>query len=124
MSCACGKPLHLLSLSSDVHHPFLAELLSVLYSFMVMRNIGLAIGNLLVNVHLTKLNLSRIKELNDGQTPLTYQKFQSVVAKMELPPYPVPTLDLHHCGQTYFPLVENHDLMYGIPLIGESLPVA
>lgn len=61
----------------------------------------------------------RIIEKNGGKPPLTYHQFQSVVASMDPPESPVPTVTAACIGLAYTPLKEDHDDYYGVPTLEE-----
>ncbi|XP_066582661.1 cryptochrome-1 [Prorops nasuta] len=71
------------------------------------------------NVSHTLYKLDEIIEKNGGKPPLTYHQFQNVVASMEPPEPPVPTVTQTCIGDAYTPLKEDHDDHYGVPTLEE-----
>lgn len=63
--------------------------------------------------------LSRIIDKNGGKSPLTYKQFQNILASMEPPPAPEPTITLEDFGNCYTPISEDHDDKYGVPTLEE-----
>jgi len=61
----------------------------------------------------------RIIERNGGKPPLTYHQFQNVVAGMDPPEPPVPTVTAACIGSAYTPLKDDHDDHYGVPTLEE-----
>lgn len=61
----------------------------------------------------------RIIERNGDKPPLTYHQFQTVVASMDPPEPPVPTVTSACVGSAYTPLKEDHDDHYGVPTLEE-----
>jgi len=73
---------------------------------------------------ITRLNsfvlyIFRIIEKNGGKAPLTYHQFQNVVASMNPPESPVPTVTATCIGNVYTPLKDDHDDHYGVPTLEE-----
>lgn len=67
----------------------------------------------------SSLRDSRIIEKNGGKPPLTYHQFQNVVAGMDPPEPPVPTVTSACIGSAYTPLKDDHDDHYGVPTLEE-----
>ena len=63
--------------------------------------------------------INRIIEKNNNKSPLTYHQFQAIIAEMEAPPQAEPTITLDTIGQSYTPLLEDHDDKYGVPTLEE-----
>ena len=63
--------------------------------------------------------MSRILEKNGGKAPLTYHQFQNVVASMNPPQAPVPTVTANCIGNAYTPIQDDHDDVYGVPTLEE-----
>lgn len=65
-------------------------------------------------------NLSfRIIELNGGQPPLTYKRFQTLISRLDPPEMPVETLSDTLMGSCITPLSEDHGEKYGVPSLEE-----
>ncbi|XP_076385171.1 (6-4)-photolyase isoform X5 [Megachile rotundata] len=67
----------------------------------------------------TLYKLDEIIEKNGGKPPLTYHQFQNVVACMDVPEPPVPTVTFACVGSAYTPVKEDHDDHYGVPTLEE-----
>ncbi|XP_012284946.1 cryptochrome-1 isoform X2 [Orussus abietinus] len=67
----------------------------------------------------TLYKLDKIIDRNGGQSPLTYHQFQNIVASMEPPEPPVPTVTSACIGGAYTPLEDDHDDVYGVPTLEE-----
>lgn len=67
----------------------------------------------------TLYKLEEIIERNMGKTPLTYHQFQNVIASMDPPELPAPTVTLTCIGNAFTPLKEDHDDQYGVPTLEE-----
>lgn len=50
---------------------------------------------------------------------MTYHQFQSIIARMDLPLPPVPTITADCVGEAYTPLQADHDEKYGVPTLDE-----
>lgn len=57
--------------------------------------------------------------MNGGSPPLTYKRFQSVLAKMEAPSEPEETINSGFLVKTKTPIAEDHDDKYGVPTLEE-----
>lgn len=57
--------------------------------------------------------------MNGGSPPLTYKRFQSVLAKMEAPSEPEETINSEFLVKTKTPIAEDHDDKYGVPTLEE-----
>uniref|UniRef100_A0A673I3I9 Cryptochrome circadian regulator 3b n=1 Tax=Sinocyclocheilus rhinocerous TaxID=307959 RepID=A0A673I3I9_9TELE len=64
-------------------------------------------------------DLDRITELNGGQPPLTYKRFQTLVSSMEPPEPPLEPLSRELLGNCVTPVRDNHRERYGVPLLDE-----
>ncbi|CAO2581235.1 Cry1 [Lemmus lemmus] len=64
----------------------------------------------IVRISHTLYDLDKIIELNGGQPPLTYKRFQTLISKME-------PLDV--VGKCVTPLSDDHDEKYGVPSLEE-----
>lgn len=67
----------------------------------------------------TLYKLDEIIERNGGKSPLTYHQFQTVVASMDAPEKPVPTVTSVCIGDAYTPLKDDHDDHFGVPTLEE-----
>ncbi|XP_058800543.1 cryptochrome-1 isoform X2 [Phymastichus coffea] len=67
----------------------------------------------------TLYKLDEIIEKNNGKPPLTYHQFQSVIACMDPPKHPVPTVTANCIGSAYTPMRDDHDDYYGVPTLEE-----
>lgn len=67
----------------------------------------------------TLYKLDEIIERNGGKPPLTYHQFQNVVAGMDPPEKPVPTVTSACIGGAYTPLKDDHDDHFGVPTLEE-----
>lgn len=65
------------------------------------------------------LPLSRIIELNGGQPPLTYKRFQTLISRLDPPEMPVETLSDTLMGRCVTPISEDHGDKYGVPSLEE-----
>lgn len=57
--------------------------------------------------------------MNGGSPPLTYKRFQSVLAKMEAPSEPEETINSEFLEKKKTPIAEDHDDKYGVPTLEE-----
>lgn len=62
---------------------------------------------------------NRIIELNGGQPPLTYKRFQTLISKMEPLAIPVETITSDVIEKCTTPLSDDHDEKYGVPSLEE-----
>uniref|UniRef100_A0A8C1QVA1 Cryptochrome circadian regulator 3a n=1 Tax=Cyprinus carpio TaxID=7962 RepID=A0A8C1QVA1_CYPCA len=67
----------------------------------------------------TLYNLDKIIELNGGQPPLTYKRFQTLISRMDPPEMPVETLSNTIMGSCVTPVSEDHGDKYGVPSLEE-----
>ena len=58
-------------------------------------------------------------ETNGGHPPLTYKRFQMLVASMPPPEPPVEPLSLALMGRCVTPVTKDHRDKYGVPLLEE-----
>uniref|UniRef100_A0A673N3H3 Cryptochrome circadian regulator 3b n=1 Tax=Sinocyclocheilus rhinocerous TaxID=307959 RepID=A0A673N3H3_9TELE len=65
------------------------------------------------------LDRASITELNGGQPPLTYKRFQTLVSSMEPPEPPLEPLSRCLLGNCVTPVRDNHRERYGVPLLDE-----
>lgn len=61
----------------------------------------------------------RIIELNGGQPPLTYKRFQTLISRMDPPEMPVEALSDSLMGRCVTPVSEDHGDKYGVPSLEE-----
>uniref|UniRef100_A0A4W4ENB8 Photolyase/cryptochrome alpha/beta domain-containing protein n=1 Tax=Electrophorus electricus TaxID=8005 RepID=A0A4W4ENB8_ELEEL len=73
----------------------------------------------IVKISHTLYNLDKIIELNGGQPPLTYKRFQTLVSRMDPPEMPVETLSSTLMGCCITPISEDHGDKYGVPSLEE-----
>lgn len=63
--------------------------------------------------------LSRIIELNGGQPPLTYKRYQTLISRMEPLEMPVETITPEVMKKCTTPVSDDHDEKYGVPSLEE-----
>lgn len=61
----------------------------------------------------------RIIELNGGQPPLTYKRFQTLISRLDPPELPVDALSDGLMGRCVTPVSEDHGDKYGVPSLEE-----
>lgn len=62
---------------------------------------------------------SRIIELNGGQSPLTYKRFQTLISRMDAVEVPAESITADIMGKCTTPLSEDHDDKFGVPSLEE-----
>ncbi|RZF33049.1 hypothetical protein LSTR_LSTR007965 [Laodelphax striatellus] len=67
----------------------------------------------------TIYRLDDIIEKNGGTAPLTYRKFQTVVASLDEPPQAEPTVTAKVVGAAVTPIADDHDEKFGVPSLDE-----
>ncbi|TDH10090.1 hypothetical protein EPR50_G00071350 [Perca flavescens] len=67
----------------------------------------------------TLYDLDKIIELNGGQPPLTYKRFQTLISRLDPPEMPVETLSDTLMGGCVTPISEDHGDKYGVPSLEE-----
>uniref|UniRef100_A0AAY4CS07 Cryptochrome-1 n=1 Tax=Denticeps clupeoides TaxID=299321 RepID=A0AAY4CS07_9TELE len=67
----------------------------------------------------TLYDLDKIIELNGGQSPLTYKRFQTLISKMDAVEGPVDTITAGVMGACTTPLSDDHDDKFGVPSLEE-----
>uniref|UniRef100_A0AAR2JJF0 Photolyase/cryptochrome alpha/beta domain-containing protein n=1 Tax=Pygocentrus nattereri TaxID=42514 RepID=A0AAR2JJF0_PYGNA len=72
-----------------------------------------------VRISHTLYDLDKIIELNGGQPPLTYKRFQTLVSSMDPPEAPLEPLTLELMGGCTTPISENHQEKFGVPALEE-----
>ncbi|KAM8979096.1 cryptochrome-1 isoform 2-T2 [Sarcophilus harrisii] len=73
----------------------------------------------IVRISHTLYDLDKIIELNGGQPPLTYKRFQTLISKMEPLATPVETITPEVMLKCVTPLSDEHDEKYGVPSLEE-----
>lgn len=63
--------------------------------------------------------LRRIIELNGGQSPLTYKRFQTLISRMDPVEVPAESITAEIMGKCTTPLSDDHDDKYGVPSLEE-----
>lgn len=61
----------------------------------------------------------RIIELNGGQSPLTYKRFQTLISRMEAVEVPAESITAEVMGKCTTPLSDDHDDKFGVPSLEE-----
>lgn len=61
----------------------------------------------------------RIIELNGGQSPLTYKRFQTLISRMEAVETPTEAITAEVMGSCTTPLSDDHDEKFGVPSLEE-----
>lgn len=61
----------------------------------------------------------RIIELNGGQSPLTYKRFQTLISRMEAVEIPAETITADVMGSCTTPVSDDHDEKFGVPSLEE-----
>lgn len=61
----------------------------------------------------------RIIELNGGQSPLTYKRFQTLISRMDAVETPAESITAEVMGKCTTPLSEDHDDKFGVPSLEE-----
>ncbi|KAF1433609.1 Cryptochrome-1, partial [Spheniscus demersus] len=69
----------------------------------------------IVRISHTLYDLDKIIELNGGQPPLTYKRFQTLISRME----PVETITPEVMEKCTTPVSDDHDEKYGVPSLEE-----
>uniref|UniRef100_A0A8C7X9I5 Cryptochrome-1 n=1 Tax=Oryzias sinensis TaxID=183150 RepID=A0A8C7X9I5_9TELE len=72
-----------------------------------------------VRVSHTLYDLDRIIELNGGQSPLTYKRFQTLISRMDPVEMPVEAITAEVMGKCTTPLSDDHDEKFGVPSLEE-----
>lgn len=71
------------------------------------------------NTSLSLSVLCRIIELNGGQSPLTYKRFQTLISRMDPVEVPAESITAEIMGKCTTPLSDDHDDKYGVPSLEE-----
>nr|XP_020469336.1 cryptochrome-1-like isoform X1 [Monopterus albus] len=72
-----------------------------------------------VRISHTLYDLDKIIELNGGQSPLTYKRFQSLISCMDAVEVPAESITAEIMGKCTTPLSEDHDDKFGVPSLEE-----
>ncbi|CAJ1057134.1 hypothetical protein INR49_030121 [Xyrichtys novacula] len=72
-----------------------------------------------VRVSHTLYNLVKIIELNDGQPPLTYKRFQTLISRMDPVEPPAETITRDMMKNCAVPIRDDHDDKFGVPTLEE-----
>ncbi|XP_047196095.1 cryptochrome-1 [Hippoglossus stenolepis] len=72
-----------------------------------------------VKISHTLYDLDKIIELNGGQPPLTYKRFQTLISRLDPPETPAETLSEMLMGGCVTPISDNHGDKYGVPSLEE-----
>uniref|UniRef100_A0A673GR00 Cryptochrome-1 n=1 Tax=Sinocyclocheilus rhinocerous TaxID=307959 RepID=A0A673GR00_9TELE len=73
----------------------------------------------IVRISHTLYDLDKIIELNGGQSPLTYKRFQTLISRMEAVETPAETITAEVMGLCTSPVSEDHDEKFGVPSLEE-----
>ncbi|XP_039878788.1 cryptochrome-1-like isoform X3 [Simochromis diagramma] len=73
----------------------------------------------IVKISHTLYDLDKIIELNGGQPPLTYKRFQTLISRLDPPEMPVEMLTDTLMGHCVTPVLEDHGDKYGVPSLEE-----
>lgn len=69
--------------------------------------------------HCFFLHPCRIIELNGGQSPLTYKRFQTLISRMEAVEGPAEFITAEVMGKCTTPVSDDHDDKFGVPSLEE-----
>ncbi|MEQ2313291.1 Cryptochrome-1 [Ameca splendens] len=72
-----------------------------------------------VRISHTLYDLDKIIELNGGQSPLTYKRFQTLISHMDPVELPAEAITAEIMGKCTTPLSEDHDDKFGVPSLEE-----
>ncbi|KAG7496369.1 cryptochrome-1-like isoform X1 [Solea senegalensis] len=67
----------------------------------------------------TLYDLDKIIELNGGQSPLTYKRFQTLISRMDAVEVPAESITGDVMGKCTTPLSDEHDDKFGVPSLEE-----
>ncbi|XP_064175587.1 cryptochrome-1b [Anguilla rostrata] len=67
----------------------------------------------------TLYDLDKIIELNGGQSPLTYKRFQTVISRMAAVETPAEAITAKVIGRCSTPIADDHDDKFGVPSLEE-----
>ncbi|XP_077049607.1 cryptochrome-1b isoform X2 [Siphateles boraxobius] len=72
-----------------------------------------------VRISHTLYDLDKIIELNGGQSPLTYKRFQTLISRMGPVEISAETITAEVMGKCVTPISEDHDDKFGVPSLEE-----
>ncbi|KTG05207.1 hypothetical protein cypCar_00004268 [Cyprinus carpio] len=72
-----------------------------------------------VRISHTLYDLDKIIELNGGQSPLTYKRFQMLISRMDAVEIPAETITAEVMGKCTTPVTDDHDGKFGVPSLEE-----
>ncbi|XP_053280066.1 cryptochrome-1 [Pleuronectes platessa] len=72
-----------------------------------------------VKISHTLYDLDKIMELNGGQPPLTYKRFQTLISRLDPPEMPSETLSHALMAGCVTPVSDHHGDQYGVPSLEE-----
>ncbi|KAG7255284.1 hypothetical protein CRUP_023640, partial [Coryphaenoides rupestris] len=72
-----------------------------------------------VRISHTLYDLDKIIELNGGQSPLTYKRFQTLISRMEPVEVPADAITADAMWKCTTPLSDDHDDKFGVPSLEE-----
>ncbi|XP_036386218.1 cryptochrome circadian regulator 3b isoform X2 [Megalops cyprinoides] len=85
-----------------------------------IRKLAMEAGvEVIVKTSHTLYDLDKIIELNGGQPPLTYKRFQTLISRMDPPELPVEPLSDAFMGRCVTPVGDDHGDKYGVPSLEE-----
>ncbi|TRY58935.1 hypothetical protein DNTS_013432 [Danionella cerebrum] len=73
----------------------------------------------IVRISHTLYDLDKIIELNGGQSPLTYKRFQTLISRMEAVETPTESITAEVMGTCTTPVSDDHDEKFGVPSLEE-----
>uniref|UniRef100_W5NDT5 Cryptochrome-1 n=1 Tax=Lepisosteus oculatus TaxID=7918 RepID=W5NDT5_LEPOC len=73
----------------------------------------------IVRVSHTLYDLDKIIELNGGQPPLTYKRFQTLISRMDPLETPAEPITAEVMGKCTTPVSDDHDEKFGVPSLEE-----
>ncbi|KAK3548781.1 hypothetical protein QTP70_020669 [Hemibagrus guttatus] len=74
---------------------------------------------IIVRISHTLYDLEKIIELNGGQPPLTYKRFQTIISKMDPVEIPEETITAEILRKCIMPVGDDHDKRFGVPSLEE-----
>ncbi|XP_074533576.1 cryptochrome-1b [Halichoeres trimaculatus] len=75
--------------------------------------------DVVVRISHTLYDLVKIIELNDGQPPVTYKRFQALISQMDPVEPPAETVTLDIINSCTTPISPDHDDKFGVPTLEE-----
>ncbi|GCB77202.1 hypothetical protein scyTo_0015628, partial [Scyliorhinus torazame] len=73
----------------------------------------------IVKISHTLYDLDKIIELNGGQPPLTYKRFQTLISQLDSPEPPVETISEGRLGKCAVLVLDDHNEKYRVPSLEE-----